>query len=370
MKKVFEYFKNNILISTIICGILFAITNTVLETMHLKFLYVVYMISIIMFIIGVVAGIYQLLLKLKRFKIILIVIFTIILIAILPIVYIIFAIKYQPTHIVEINGEKMIAQVDQAFMVKVDYYDYINVLIINKTPRMIKDYGEGSYDPIKDNREEYLNGIYYYDKKGNRVSDFYGTPYIDLSYIKNYDSNEASVEEATKFLETMLEKYKNNISKMDLYREDGFLIYFSENSEEIADKNELKRIEYVINKYIEEIKLMESVRNISKYNISVNDYGMISIYPATTQSSTIMNLIALDITEDFINEPREIKGKVYYKELEAIHFRTDDNKYYIIKNDDRINFIDSTTNEKYNFKEICDGDNINTTIDRKIYIKK
>ena len=364
MKKVFEYLKSNILISTIICGILCAMINTALEAMHLKFLYVIYMISSIMFIIAVVAGIYQLLLKLKRFKIILIVIVTIILSAILPIVYIILAINYQPTHIVEINGEKMIAQVYNTFMVKVEYYDYINALIINKTPRMIKDYGEGSYDPVEDNHEEYLNGIYYYDKKGNRVSDFCGTPYMDLSYIKNYDSNEASTEEAIKFLETMLEKYKNNISKIDLYREDGFLIYFSENSEEIADKNELKRVEYVINKY------MESVRNISKYNISVNDYGMISIYPATTQSSTIMNLIAMDITEDFINEPREIKGKVYYKELEAIHFRTDDNKYFIIRTDDRIKFIDSITNEKYNFKDIHDGNYISTTIDRIIYINE
>ena len=264
----------------------------------------------------------------------------------------------------------MIVQVDQAFIVKDEYYDYINALVINKTPRMVKDYGEGAFDPIKDNREDYLIGTYYYDKEGNRVSDFYGTPYMDLSYIKNYDSNEASVEEATKFLETMLEKYKNNISKMDLYRDDGFLIYFSENSKEIADKNELKRVEYVINKYIEEIKLMENVRNISKYNISITDYGMISIYPANTQSSTIMNLIALDITEDFINEPREIKGKVYYKELEAIHFRTDDNKYFIIRNDDRIKFIDSITNEKYNFKDIHDGNYVNTTLDGSIYINE
>lgn len=370
MKKVFECFKNNILISTIICGILFAIINTVLDVMHLKFLYVIYTISIIMFMIGVATGIYQVLLRLKKFKIILIVIFTIILIIILPIIYIIFAIRHQPTYIMEISDEKMIVQVDQAFIVKVEYYDYINALVINKTPRMVKDYGEGAFDPIKDNREDYLIGTYYYDKEGNRVSDFYGTPYMDLSYIKNYDSNEASVEEATKFLETMLEKYKNNISKMDLYRDDGFLIYFSENSKEIADKNELKRVEYVINKYIEEIKLMENVRNISKYNISITDYGMISIYPANTQSSTIMNLIALDITEDFINEPREIKGKVYYKELEAIHFRTDDNKYFIIRNDDRIKFIDSITNEKYNFKDIHDGNYVNTTIDGSIYINE
>lgn len=365
-----KFLKNNVLISTIIGGIMFAIINTILDVMHLKFIYVIYMISIIMFIVGFIAGIYQILLNLKKFKTIFIVTFTIILITILPIVYIIFAIRYQPTHIVEINGEKMIAQVDKAFMVRVNYYDYINALIINKTPRMIKDYGDGSYDPIKDNREDYLSEIYYYDKKGNRVSDFYGTPYMDLSYVKDYDSKEASPEEAVKFLETLLEKYKNNLFKMDLYREDGFLIYFSENSENIADNDELKRMEYVINKYIEEIKLVKNLQLVSKYNISITDYGMIIIYPDDNESSRIMNLFAMDITEDFINKPRELKGTVYYKELDAIHFRTEGNKYYIIKNDERIKFIDSRTNENYNFKDIHDGNYVNTTIDGTIYINE
>lgn len=368
MKKFFDYIKSNILISTIIYGIVFCIINIVLNLLHLKFVHLIYMIAIVLFIIGVIVGIYQLLLKLKKFKVILIIIFTIILIIILPFIYIILAVRYKPMHIVEINGEKMLAQVDIAFFVEVDYYDYKIPFIINKTPRMMKSYGKGSYDPIRDNREDYLSSIYYYDKNGNRVSDFYGTPYIDLSYIKGYDSDNASSEMTIEFLETLLEKYKNNISKMDLYGDDGYIIYFSENVEEIADNDELKRVEYVIGEYIEKIRLFEEIRNESEYNIWITDYGMVSIFPVATQYPKVSNLIAMDITEDFINKPRELSGKIYYKEIDGIHFRTDDNKYYIIKNDNRINFIDNQTNEGCKFEDIKSEEYLNTTIDGEVII--
>lgn len=371
MKKIFEFIKSNILISTIILGSIFCIINIILNLVHLKFIHLIYMISIVLFIIGVIVGIYQLLFKIKNFKlikVILIIIYTIILIIILPFIYIILAIRYEPIHIVEINGEKMIAQVYMTFSVEVNYYDYEIPFIINKTPRMMKSYGEGSFDPIENNREDYLSSTYYYDKKGNRVSDFYGTPYIDLSYIKTYDSDNSSSETTIEFLETLLEKYKNNICKMDLYGDDGYIIYLSENVEEVADSDELKRIEYVISQYIEKIKLFEQIRNGSEYNIWINDYGMVGIYPVATESPKVNNLIAMDITEDFINKPRELSGKIYYKEIDGIHFRTDDNKYYIIKNDNRIKFIDNETNEVCRFEDIKSEEYIKTTMNGEIII--
>jgi len=369
MNKFLKYIKKNILISTIIGIIIFVLINLTLNLLHLKFVYMVYLIMFVISFIGVVIGIFQILLKLKKIaKIIMILLFSIILLIIVPFTLILLIVWYKPTHIVEINGEKLLAEVECAFFVRVNYYNYKIPFIINKTPRMKESYGKGSYDPIAENRQYLCCGTCYYDRKGNIVSDFYGTPYIDLSNIAEYKSNNSTSEKTIEFLEKLMKNYKKNISELELYGDNGFIIHFSEKSEEIVDDNELKRIEFVISQYIEEIRLIESICNDSKYKIIVADFGEVIVNPVDNTQRKVSNKIAMDITEDFIKNPKVFNGKVYYKEIDSIHFKTEDNKYYILKNDSRISFIDSQTNENYKFENIKIEQHISTTINCNVLI--
>lgn len=77
-----------------------------------------------------------------------------------------------------------------------------------------------------------------------------------------------------------------------------------------------------------------------------------------------------DITEDFINGSKYLRGRINKIDSSEICFYTKDNKYYSLKNDDRIEFIDGRTNETYTFDNIKENYYINTGIDRKVFIYK
>lgn len=286
MEKFYKYTRKHILVLTVLSGLVFCFIHLILDLFHLKFIYPVYIVATVLCIIGIVVGVYQLLLKLKkRLKIIMIILFTIVLIIVLPITFFIMYLFLccNPTHIVKKNGQEMFAEVNCFFTVNVYYYDYKIPLIINKTPRMKEYYGKGGVDPIK-NKNNYkyeVQSITYYDKKGNEVKDFDGTPYIDLSELKIYESDDSNCEETIKFLEKIKEKYKNNFSKIEFLKKDGIKIYFSDSADEIATDDEILRIENIINEYIKDAENIKNQNGYFSYRIDVSNTGYISIWDNT-----------------------------------------------------------------------------------------
>lgn len=82
------------------------------------------------------------------------------------------------------------------------------------------------------------------------------------------------------------------------------------------------------------------------------------------------NTIVTDITEDFLNSSRFLSGKIYKMTNDKIYFNTLDNKYYLLKNDANIKFLDGRTNVEYEFNNIKENYYINTSVNNEVFIFK
>lgn len=84
---------------------------------------------------------------------------------------------FQPTHIIEKDGEKYIANVTIALSTRyVDYYDYKNIFVSGKVRRIVEHYADGTDDPIV--ADDDVLWAYYYNKDGS-LNDSYENPDID-----------------------------------------------------------------------------------------------------------------------------------------------------------------------------------------------
>ena len=82
------------------------------------------------------------------------------------------------------------------------------------------------------------------------------------------------------------------------------------------------------------------------------------------------NTIVTDITEDFLNSSRFLSGKIYKMANDKIYFNTLDNKYYVLKNNANIKFLDGRTNVEYEFSNIKENYYINTSVNNEVLIFK
>ena len=78
-----------------------------------------------------------------------------------------------PEHIVEKDGKKMVAYVDSFMEVNVDYYDYVNPIIRGKNKKISENYGNGDYDPFKQDKMPKLKWYRYYDDDGEVIKSSY-----------------------------------------------------------------------------------------------------------------------------------------------------------------------------------------------------
>ncbi len=76
-----------------------------------------------------------------------------------------FAFSYEPEHIVERDGKKMIGCVDSFMQVYVNYHEYKNVFIMGNKSLIIEDYGNGGYDPLEEGKDIQPNKTTYYYKR-------------------------------------------------------------------------------------------------------------------------------------------------------------------------------------------------------------
>lgn len=80
-----------------------------------------------------------------------------------------FVFSYEPEHIVEKNGKKMVACVNSFLQVNVYYYDYINPFVRGRQLKISEDYGNGGYDPFKSDKMPNVRLYTYYDDNGKVI---------------------------------------------------------------------------------------------------------------------------------------------------------------------------------------------------------
>lgn len=151
MKKFFNYTKNHIFVDTMICVALAIIISLILNLFGLMFREWVKILFIIVTMLATIIGLFQLIFKIKKqtVKESLTVIFIISLTVLISLAYPIFAFTYLPEHVIEKDGQKMVAYVDGFFRTYVYYYDYKNAFLVGNTKKIEEDYGDGGFDPIE-----------------------------------------------------------------------------------------------------------------------------------------------------------------------------------------------------------------------------
>ncbi len=173
MKKIFNQLKEKIFLFVAIYILLFIVIYFVIGLLSLNFRQWVFSVSFVLVGIGVFLGIIFQILKCKRMdkKIIFMAIMMIAICILASFFAVIYAFIFQPEYVVEKNNQKLVAYVSAFFDTQVYYYEYKNFLFVGTNKVMEEYYGEGKFDPIKNEFEkQYVPvTITYYDKEGNIV---------------------------------------------------------------------------------------------------------------------------------------------------------------------------------------------------------
>ena len=160
MKKFFVKIKNNILITTIIIDIIIILFGIIVSLFGLTYRQWVLYFTIIITILGTILGIIQ---KLKDrsnlLKVLIYCVFlvlTVLIIIASPIILFLAGVKYYPEYIVEKDNKRYVAYVNSSFEVNVDYYDYVNFLLMGNKVKMHECYRNGGYNPFADIQDSYF----------------------------------------------------------------------------------------------------------------------------------------------------------------------------------------------------------------------
>ena len=76
---------------------------------------------------------------------------------------------HRPEHVIEKNGQIMLARVDSFLQVEVRYYDHVNLLVRGSWTRIHEDYGNGGYDPFTLDEMPEVRRYMYFDKNGEVI---------------------------------------------------------------------------------------------------------------------------------------------------------------------------------------------------------
>lgn len=275
MKNIINHIKKHILLDTILFIIIFIIVYFLLALCNLQFREWVYISTIAISVIGIIIGIMQFIFKLKKksIKITLVVIFIILLILISPVCLFGFAFWYTPEYVVYKYGEKRVAKVNGFLQTYVYYYDYKNPFIAGKYKRIEEYYGKGGFDPIKNKfgNDYKIESITYYDEKGNQVENQEGTPFVNLSKLEEYKKDNSKYIDIEKILKDIQENYSELYS--DINSNKYILgIQLSNDKEKIVDNERKKRINEIINNFLNN----EKDKN-DTYNVMISNTGRVSI---------------------------------------------------------------------------------------------
>lgn len=200
MKKFLKWISNNILLFTILVIITFIVCHFLLGFFNMGFrLSAVYTLSIII-IIGLLIGTIQI--YRKKGEIVrgtIIAIFICIIIFCLffwKIILLLFAFAYTPEHVVEKEDKKYVAHVSSWLDTHVEYYDYINFLVMGKEIRLREFYNNVGKDVLADKTKEWIpNNVYYYDENGKVIKEENNNNIIQENKNNSSTENEKNNDE-------------------------------------------------------------------------------------------------------------------------------------------------------------------------------
>ena len=310
MKKLFK----NILFDVFIFMAIYFALHFVLKSFNLIFMPCIRSFARIVIIIGIIVGVIQANLKIDKNRIgkkiiawlgffVLIIFMTIAMLF-----YIIFFHKQEEIDYYE--NTKMIKETTSVFKANwIKYYDYTNPFVRSRQERVKVQYD----DTISE--DEYA-GTTYYDKNGIEVQDFEGTPYIDLTELKKYNSNNLKYDEVVKLIDEIKQKFSDNFYNIT-DTQYSIRIDFSNNLEEVAKGERKERAIEIIDNFIENESQYQDV-NYSVYILNTGRISIINTLNMTNNSDEFQDRIyitrgelagyAQKMINDFLESP-DIQSK-------------------------------------------------------------
>ena len=196
MKKFLKKIANNIFIYTLIFIVIFILLCGINSLFGVMFRQNFYWAVGIITLIGLVIGYVQLIVKNKSGPetgaLILIGIVIITVCIIFGRIILLFCgLAFKPEHVIEKDSHKYVAYVNSFLDVEVEYYDYVNAILVGNTIKIKEYYGKGGYDPFDGNHENCtVEKYYYYDDEGKVIkTNDKNTPQI-TEYELNKNDND------------------------------------------------------------------------------------------------------------------------------------------------------------------------------------
>jgi len=221
MKKILKWISNNILLFTILVIPTLLVCHFVLGIFNMRFrLSAVYGLSIITVIVLIVGTIQLYRKKDKIVKRMIIAISICILIFVLlfwKIILLILALLYTPEHVVQKGDKKYVAHVSSWLDTDVEYYDYINFLVMGKEIRLIEFYNNVGKDVLADKTKEWTpTNVIYYDEDAKKIQNENNTHISEegeenISNTENKENND-EVKVEVKKEDILYEKKINELT--------------------------------------------------------------------------------------------------------------------------------------------------------------
>lgn len=296
MREEFKEFindcKKSILFYTFVYAILFIISKIILNILGLEYIKYVYKFSIFLILFGIVLGVIQNFIRSKsKDTRICIIVCTISIIVIGTLFWQFFALLYisffPPEHVVEKDNKKYVAYVYSWFDTRVEYYDYINFLLVGENKRIEDFYNNVGRDVLAEDAKGLFTptNTTYYDENGKVIN-------VDYK-IKNINSNVNEVN-------NNYQEYMEEIEK----QEEKDKIIIPSSSDDILYKKEINENTIIRIRNLGAILAQRSIIDIEKSTDGGKTYrNQIETSDGFIQIHNGAEFIFLDENIGFINDP-------------------------------------------------------------------
>lgn len=261
IKKLLNNCKKNILFYSVIYLIVFILLGIILSIFEIKYRQYINYFSIILILTGTIVGLIQIIIKstsnITKICIMLCITCIIGLIGVFyPIIALTFYSLFPPEHIIEKDNKKYIAYEYSFLDTRVEYYDYINFLLVGNRIRIEEYYNDVGRDVLEEDAKDLFTPTYtlYYDNNGNRK-------YVGNEVNENVENTENVYQ--TEYTSEQLKKYESDFNTIAT---NGFVI--STNTYTSPSEIDLEQVFYNgtgVNNEISKDELKE-YKKITKYN--------------------------------------------------------------------------------------------------------
>lgn len=277
-----------LILYSIIYLLIFLLVKTILKIFNITFREWFFILSAIIIGITFIIGMIQLLLRLKPefLKILSVTSFITLLLLISPFAFVISAFIYMPEHVVERDNKKYVAYVQSWLDTNVEYYDYINFLLMGNTIRIEESYNNVGKDVLADKEKKWIpTSTTYYDENGKAIE-----------IIENENNNSTSIGNS--------ENEEKLVDNDELNKKNSYELSEEEKNAEILYEKKINELTSIRIVYIDSILAQRSLIGIQKTTDGAKTW--INQLQMSDRYLTIHNgakYVFLDENIGFINDP-------------------------------------------------------------------